>query len=67
MPMTILIAIGGIWIAINAALFVLLLMRRDQPGARDKLMAWVLKGERRAPMILKRSRIWFAKRRQMRT
>ena len=64
--MTILIVVGGIWIAINGALLVVLLTRRDRPGARDKLMVWVLKGERRAHMILKRPRIWFGKRRQMR-
>jgi hypothetical protein len=37
----------GIWIALNAALVVALLLRRERPGARAKLVAWVLKGERR--------------------
>ena len=40
------IVVGG-WIALNAALVVALLLRRDRPEARAKLLKWVLKDERR--------------------
>jgi hypothetical protein len=43
---TILVILGG-WVLLNAALFVALLLRRDRPEARAKLVAWVLKNERR--------------------
>jgi hypothetical protein len=45
--MTTIVGIVGGWFALNVALAVALLMRRDRPEARAKLMAWVLKGARR--------------------
>jgi hypothetical protein len=47
-PMTV-SGILEIWIALNAALAVALLNRRDRPAARAKLLDWVLKGERQPP------------------
>jgi hypothetical protein len=45
--MTTVVGIVGGWVLVNAALAAALLMRRDRPEARAKLMAWVLKGARR--------------------
>jgi hypothetical protein len=42
------IALGG-WVIVNAALFAALMLRRDRPEARAKLLGWVLRGKRRAP------------------
>jgi hypothetical protein len=41
------IGIVGGWVLLNAALFIALLLRRDRPEARAKLLEWVLKGEHR--------------------
>jgi hypothetical protein len=46
-PMTTLFAVVGGWIVLNAALAAALLTRRNRPRLRAKLIAWVLKGERR--------------------
>ena len=46
--MTVVFVVGG-WIALNIALVVALLLRRDRPEAREKLVAWVLKGRRQLP------------------
>jgi hypothetical protein len=45
--MTTLFAVVGGWIVLNAALAAALLTRRSRPRLRAKLIAWVLKGERR--------------------
>lgn len=46
--MTTSLAVGGTWIAVNAALVVLLLSRRDRPKARGELAGWILRGRNRA-------------------
>jgi hypothetical protein len=46
--MTTIFGILGGWVVLNAALFVVLLLRRDRPEARAKLLEWVLKSERAA-------------------
>jgi hypothetical protein len=46
--MTTIVGIVGGWFALNVALAVALLMRRDRPEARAKLMAWGAQG-RAAP------------------
>ena len=45
--MTTIFGIVGGWVLLNAALFAALLLRRNRPEARAKLLEWVLKGERR--------------------
>jgi hypothetical protein len=45
MPVT--VAIVGGWILLNGALAAALLTRRERPRVRAKLVAWVLRGERR--------------------
>jgi hypothetical protein len=45
--MTTIFGIMGGWVLLNLALFVALLLRRDRPEARAKLLEWVLKSERR--------------------
>ena len=45
--MTTVFAVVGGWILLNVALAAALLTRRNRPGFRAKLVAWVLKGERR--------------------
>jgi hypothetical protein len=48
--MTVTFVVVGGWIALNAALAAALLtLRRDRPKARARLLAWVIKGERRRP------------------
>jgi hypothetical protein len=42
--MTVIFGIVGGLIALNTALVVALLVRRDRPEAREKLFAWVVKG-----------------------
>jgi hypothetical protein len=44
--MTVAFVVGG-WVLLNLAIFIALLLRRDRPEARAKLLDWVLKGERR--------------------
>jgi hypothetical protein len=48
--MTITFVVLGGWMLLNSALAIALLtLRRDRPEARAKLLAWVMKGERRRP------------------
>jgi hypothetical protein len=35
----------GIWLALNAALFVALYFRRPNPKLRAKLFSWVIRGD----------------------
>ena len=35
------------WLALNAALFAALMLRRNQPALRDRLFRWVIDGRRR--------------------
>src|SRR5262249_9338302 len=46
-PMTTLFAVVGGWIVLNAAFAAALLTRRNRPGLRARLVAWVFRGERR--------------------
>ena len=40
------IFVGG-WLALNAAVFIVLMLRRDLPVPRDRLFRWVIDGRRR--------------------
>jgi hypothetical protein len=60
--MAVIIGLGA-WIALNAAIAVALLLRRDRPEAREQLFKWALKDarqrstrERKEPALVNRRR-----------